>query len=355
MRASSSSANPPHSPRARTRSYHLTLFTDPDREESVRQFVMARLPGTILESALKGCLVFRVPRMAYGSESVMGDFFRALELNKEALCIRDVSVGLTTLEEVFLHLAHLQEEAQRAMEQAGDNASRPFPPVAPEEAGLPPLPSLLSGEGAAEVGTFAALMQSASASSLISRTPRSPPGAAGITAAAAAAGVGPAALARQASAARVAAAANAGADAAEAAAAGAALEAEEEGSDDLGRDSDDEEREMLLSDEEGGFARSAAQQLVANDLEMGTPGQRGARGFVPKCVSLPSTCRRLAHLCVCAPAPVLMPHAADSPSGARCAPCRTRLPPTRRASSARCAARCCSRCWPSCCWWWCST
>ena len=69
------------------------------------------------ESSVNGCLLFSVPRHE-DSVDVLANYFESLEGAREELQISDVSISLTTLEEVFLRLSKADEASGKETDES---------------------------------------------------------------------------------------------------------------------------------------------------------------------------------------------------------------------------------------------
>ena len=78
------------------------IVTNPDKEPDVANFMTTSLPGSELVNNVDGAMFFKVPDT---DDETLVAFFKTVEERREELGISDFSVGLTTLEEVFLELS----------------------------------------------------------------------------------------------------------------------------------------------------------------------------------------------------------------------------------------------------------
>jgi len=94
--------------------FKMTMFVpDKDAEKRVGDFMAANAPaGTKLASSTEGALVYQLPRQERSQDLV--PFFRGFEKEKTDMRVNDYSLGLTTLEEVFLNLSQHNEDAELA-------------------------------------------------------------------------------------------------------------------------------------------------------------------------------------------------------------------------------------------------
>ena len=92
--------------------FRLTmLLNDLTREAAVRDLVLGAGPaGTTLQASIEGAMVFQLPRV--DDKHLMVNFFRALEDKKDELGVSNFSVGLSTLEEVFLNLSEQEHRKE---------------------------------------------------------------------------------------------------------------------------------------------------------------------------------------------------------------------------------------------------
>jgi hypothetical protein len=74
------------------------------------------LKGAELYFEEESMLQFQLPRDATGE---MIAFFKAFELQKEALGVHDYSIGLSTMEEVFLNLSKTADEEEEQEDAKG--------------------------------------------------------------------------------------------------------------------------------------------------------------------------------------------------------------------------------------------
>jgi ABC-type multidrug transport system ATPase subunit len=87
--------------------YKMTLISkSPEFYDSILQFMGDALEGCTLQANIDGAMFFRVPEVA---DDELIDFFLEVEDCKDELGISDLSIGLTTLEEVFLTLSKMDE------------------------------------------------------------------------------------------------------------------------------------------------------------------------------------------------------------------------------------------------------
>lgn len=94
--------------------YRITmLLEDESKRDEVLQFVDKFAPGTTLRSQVSGVLKFQISKDIDAGSLV--SFLKQLEENKSTLYLKDFSIGLPTLEEVFLNLSnkdHFIEEEE---------------------------------------------------------------------------------------------------------------------------------------------------------------------------------------------------------------------------------------------------
>eukprot|EP01099_Mayorella_cantabrigiensis_P008065 TRINITY_DN7427_c0_g1_i1.p1 TRINITY_DN7427_c0_g1~~TRINITY_DN7427_c0_g1_i1.p1 ORF type:complete len:285 (+),score=50.59 TRINITY_DN7427_c0_g1_i1:164-1018(+) len=97
--------------------YRVVIQCAVDKLEQVQQFVLTEVPEARIGAVIGGFLSFDFP--AKGGDLGMADFFALLETRREELQILDIQLSLTTLEEVFLHVAHTlgQEEQDQVQEE----------------------------------------------------------------------------------------------------------------------------------------------------------------------------------------------------------------------------------------------
>lgn len=107
--------------------FRVTLQVPPAREAAILSFIAAETKNSAkLVSNVEGHMTFQFPRNESDDQSdMMARFFAKLEDQKEALGVLDFSIGMTTLEDVFINTAHKDEEDERKrteekeMEQQG--------------------------------------------------------------------------------------------------------------------------------------------------------------------------------------------------------------------------------------------
>jgi ABC-type multidrug transport system ATPase subunit len=78
------------------------IVKSPEYEQKVCDFMTEKLPNSKLENNVDGAMFFKVPE---ADDEQLVSFFKLVEEKREELGITDFSVGLTTLEEVFLELS----------------------------------------------------------------------------------------------------------------------------------------------------------------------------------------------------------------------------------------------------------
>ena len=82
--------------------FFTAIVNKPDKEAEVANFMQTSLPGTELVNNIDGAMFFKVPNI---DDEILVAFFKTVEEKRDELGITDFSVGLTTLEEVFLELS----------------------------------------------------------------------------------------------------------------------------------------------------------------------------------------------------------------------------------------------------------
>jgi hypothetical protein len=97
--------------------YRVTIRSSNPKTEKVKNFFEKNIPGSFLNilllikstgcqltsSLMSGYFNFAIPRE---QTQQLVPFFKKLEKNSEKLCIDDVQLSITTLEEVFLTIAN---------------------------------------------------------------------------------------------------------------------------------------------------------------------------------------------------------------------------------------------------------
>eukprot|EP01117_Protostelium_nocturnum_P005730 TRINITY_DN2068_c0_g1_i1.p1 TRINITY_DN2068_c0_g1~~TRINITY_DN2068_c0_g1_i1.p1 ORF type:complete len:1746 (+),score=587.77 TRINITY_DN2068_c0_g1_i1:107-5344(+) len=110
--------------------YLVTVGSEPSKTSEVLDFFQSRIPGCELNGAIvSGYMSLTIPRE---STAQLVPFFRELQERKSDLGIKDLQLGLTTLEEVFLTIAESSELKEIAVEisaEKEDPALSPSPPL----------------------------------------------------------------------------------------------------------------------------------------------------------------------------------------------------------------------------------
>eukprot|EP01116_Phalansterium_solitarium_P003056 TRINITY_DN1353_c0_g1_i1.p1 TRINITY_DN1353_c0_g1~~TRINITY_DN1353_c0_g1_i1.p1 ORF type:complete len:911 (+),score=324.01 TRINITY_DN1353_c0_g1_i1:92-2824(+) len=88
--------------------YHLSITAaDVKREEQAQQYIMRLFPNAVLEGTFSGVLSFQVPR----EDLKLGPFFEEISAHKQANGILEWGLSQTTIEEVFLKILQMDENA----------------------------------------------------------------------------------------------------------------------------------------------------------------------------------------------------------------------------------------------------
>ena len=90
--------------------YKMTIIAKaPQFTDGVMEFISRTLEGSSLESKVDNALFFRIPDV---DDRDLIEFFLEVEARREEIGISDLSIGLTTLEEVFLTLSKMDENEE---------------------------------------------------------------------------------------------------------------------------------------------------------------------------------------------------------------------------------------------------
>lgn len=105
--------------------FRVTLQVPPIREASILAFIAAETANSAkLVSNVEGHMTFQFPRDdGHDQSEMMASFFAKLEDQKDTLGVLDFSIGMTTLEDVFINTAHKDEEEEKKRQEEKERAA----------------------------------------------------------------------------------------------------------------------------------------------------------------------------------------------------------------------------------------
>lgn len=91
--------------------YSLTLFCSEDKVDATTSFMESKFPFAELDESFAGTLSFKIPK----DKLVVSELFAVMQQEKPAF-IHDWGLSMTTLEDVFVNIAKM-DESEQAQEQ----------------------------------------------------------------------------------------------------------------------------------------------------------------------------------------------------------------------------------------------